>query len=129
MTASQIELWEVYVTDQKTFFKELGRRLAVTRKEHGLTQVQMAEQSACSQQLIAAYEAGRLNIPIWRLLNIAEALGVQVDDLLKGTDNGGPGKRGPASKLDRLTDQITKLPRSRQRFVVEMIEDAVARAQ
>lgn len=125
MAVSEIELWKAYVTDQKTFFKELGQRLATTRKEHGLTQVQMAEQSACSQQLIAAYEAGRLNIPVWRLLNIAEALGVQVDDLLKGSGNGSPRKRGPASKLDRLTDQITKLPRSRQRFVVEMIENAL----
>ncbi len=128
MATLQIELWEVYVMNQNTFFKELGRRLAATRKEHGLTQVQMAEQSACSQQLIAAYEAGRLNIPVWRLLNIAEALGVQVDDLLKVPGNGGTRKRGPASKLDRLTERITKLPRSRQRFVVEMIEDAVARA-
>jgi len=129
MAALQTELWKAYMTNQKTFFKDLGRRLAEARKEQGLTQVQMAEQSSCSQQLIAAYEAGRLNIPIWRLLSIAEALDMQVDDLLKHSGGYVSRKPGPASKLNRLTEQITKLPRSRQKFVVGMIEDAIARAQ
>jgi transcriptional regulator with XRE-family HTH domain len=124
-----IEPTELFIVDQEDFFKDLGKRLSELRKERGLTQVQLAELSNCSQQLIASYEAGRLNIPVWRLLSIADALGLSLDDILKGPPSTASRKRGPASKLERLTDQINKLPRSRQRFVVEMIENAVSRAQ
>ena len=124
-----IEPTELFIVDQEDFFKDLGKRLSELRKERGLTQVQLAELSDCSQQLIASYEAGRLNIPVWRLLSIADALGLSLDDILKGPPSNASRKRGPASKLERLTDQINKLPRSRQRFVVEMIENAVSRAQ
>ncbi len=123
-----LEPTKLFIMDQEHFFKDLGKRLSELRKERGLTQVQLAELSNCSQQLIASYEAGCLNIPVWRLLNIADALGLSLDNILKGS-SAADRKRGPSSKLDRLTDQIIKLPRSRQRFVVEMIEDAVARAQ
>ena len=126
--ALQIEMLSVYMTDQKTFFRDLGRRLAELRKEQGLTQGQMAERAQCSQQMIAEYEAGKRNVPVWRLLTIADVLGIGVDDLLKDSGNGSR-KRGPASRLDRLTAQVAKLPRTRQRFVIEWLEDAVARAQ
>lgn len=120
----QLEMLSAYMIDQKTFFMDLGRRLAELRKEQGLTQGQMAERAQCSQQMIAEYEAGKRNIPVWRLLTIADALGVAVDDLLKDSGNGSR-KRGPASKVERLADEIAKLPRTRQRFVVEMIENAL----
>ncbi len=120
----QLEILSAYMIDQNTFFRDLGRRLAELRKEQGLTQGQMAERAECSQQMIAEYEAGKRNIPLWRLLTIADALGVAVDDLLKESGNGSR-KRGPASKVERLADEIAKLPRTRQRFVVEMIENAL----
>ena len=124
----QLEMLGVYMTDQKTFFRDLGRRLAELRKEQGMTQGQLAEHVQCSQQTIAEYEAGRMNVPVWRLLMIADALGIGVDDLLKDSGNGSR-KRGPASRLEQLAAQAAKLPRTRQRFVIEWLEDAVARAQ
>ena len=120
----QLEILGIYMTDQKTFFRDLGRRLAELRKEQGMTQGQLAEQVQCSQQTIAEYEAGRMNVPVWRLLTIADALGIGVDDLLKDSGNGSR-KRGPASRLERLAAQAAKLPRTRQRFVIEMLENAV----
>jgi transcriptional regulator with XRE-family HTH domain len=116
------------MTDQKTYLHELGKRLAMLRKEQGLTQKQLGDRVDVTQQVIAEYEGGYRNIPVYRLAQLAEALGVPVDDLMKGSIAAGR-KRGPASKLDRLTEQIAKLPRTRQRFVIEMLEDAVARAQ
>jgi transcriptional regulator with XRE-family HTH domain len=124
----QLEILGIYMTDQKTFFRDLGRRLAQLRKEQGMTQGQLAEHVQCSQQTIAEYEAGRMNVPVWRLLMIADALGIGVDDLLKDFGNGSR-KRGPASRLEQLAAQAAKLPRTRQRFVIEMLENAVARAQ
>jgi DNA-binding XRE family transcriptional regulator len=59
-----LEPTKLFIMDQEHFFKDLGKRLSELRKERGLTQVQLAELSNCSQQLIASYEAGCLNIPV-----------------------------------------------------------------
>ena len=126
--APQFEMVDMLMTNQKTFFQDMGRRLSDLRKEQGLTQCQLADRAQCSQQMIAEYEAGKRNVPVGRLLTIAEALDVAVDDLLKDSGNG-MRKRGPSSRIGQLADQVTKLPRSRQRFVIELLEDAVARAQ
>ena len=122
--STQLEITGFFMMEQKTFFQHLGQRLVWLRKEHGLTQGQLAERAECSQQMIAEYEKGKRNIPLWRLVNIADALGVGVDDLLRDSGNGS-GKRGPPSKVDRLAEEISRLPRSRRRFVVEMIENAL----
>jgi len=128
MKAVQINVWTETVTDQETFLRELGERLCRLRKEQGLTQTQLGDEVGVTQQVIAEYESGQRNIPVYRLASLADALGVSTAELLEGAARPAR-KRGPASKLDRLTEQIAKLPRSRQRFVVEMIEDAVARAK
>ena len=113
--------------DQKTYLNKLGQRLATLRKEQGLTQQQLGKAAGVTQQVIAEYEAGYRNIPVYRLAKLAEALGVKINDILQ--ESCLPmRKRGPASKFERLSKQITKLPRSQQQFVVDMIEDAVARA-
>lgn len=112
------------MTDQKAFLRTLGKRLADVRREQGLTQGQLAERSQCSQQSIAEYESGRLNIPVGRLADIADALGVDMCDLVKDSGSGSR-KRGPASRIEQLANQVTKLPRTRQRFVVAMLENAL----
>jgi len=120
----QLEMLSMHTTEQKTFFRNLGRRLAELRKEQGMTQGQLAEHIQCSQQTIAEYEAGRMNVPVGRLLTIAEALGIGVDDLLKDSESA-MRKRGPTSRIDQLAAQVSKLPRTKQRFVTEMLEHAL----
>ena len=57
-------LWPDLMTpDDKRFFKELGGRIAVLRKENRLTQQQLAEMLGISQQTMAHYEVGRLRVP------------------------------------------------------------------
>jgi transcriptional regulator with XRE-family HTH domain len=128
MMHATVELWTETMTDQTTFLKSLGERICRLRKERGLTQGQLGNVVHVTQQVIAEYEAGYRNIPVYRLVSLAEALGVTAEELLK--DSGaGARKRGPASRIEQLADQVTKLPRTRQRFVIEVLEDAVARAQ
>jgi len=114
--------------DQATFAKELGRRIAAHRKQQGLSQAQLAELVDCSQQMIGDYETGRRRIPACNLASIAEALHVSTAELLEGAERP-QAKRGPASRLEQLAAQAATLPRTRQRFVIEMLENAVARAQ
>jgi transcriptional regulator with XRE-family HTH domain len=110
----------------RPFFQALGERVARLRKEHGLTQAQLAEQLGVSQQLVAAYESGERCVPTDTLPRIATALGVSLEELM-GTGNG-PAKRGPTPKLQRQLEQLSRLPRAKQKVVSEMLEALLQQA-
>ena len=97
-----------------------GARIARLRKDEGITQVQLAEQLGTSQQTITAYEVGRRRVPVSSLPRIAKLLGVSVEELI-GEDPK-PAKRGPAPKLQQQLERITRLPKTQQRFVMQMID-------
>jgi transcriptional regulator with XRE-family HTH domain len=107
--------------DEKLFFKQLGARIAALRKDQSLTQVQLAEALGLTQQMVASYEVGRRRVPVSLLAQIAETLAVSLDELI-GKKDIQPAKRGPAPKLQQQIERIQKLPKSRQRFVMEMLD-------
>lgn len=118
---------EQMTKDDKVFFKQLGKRIAALRKEQGMTQVQLAEALAISQQLIAAYEAGSRKVPASMLPKLAQLFAVSLEQLLGVEEK--PAKRGPASTLQRQIEQIGLMPRSKQRFIVEMLEALIKQQQ
>jgi transcriptional regulator with XRE-family HTH domain len=111
--------------DEKLFFRQLGARIAELRRTHGLTQVQLAEALDLTQQMVASYEVGRRRVPVSLLPTIAAALAVSVETLI-GQKEATPGKRGPAPKLQQQMERIQRLPRAKQRFVMEMIDTVLA---
>jgi transcriptional regulator with XRE-family HTH domain len=111
--------------DEKLFFKQLGARIAELRKTHGLTQVQLAEALKLTQQMVASYEVGRRRVPVSLLPAVAHALAVSVEVLI-GQKEATPGKRGPAPKLQQQMERIQRLPKAKQRFVMEMIDTVLA---
>lgn len=113
--------------DEKLFFRQLGARIAELRKTHGLTQTQLAETLDLTQQMIASYEVGRRRVPVSLLPAIAQALAVSVETLI-GQKEAAPAKRGPAPKLQQQMERIQRLPRAKQRFVMEMIDTVLAQA-
>lgn len=110
----------------KLFFQKLGARIAALRKERGLTQVQLAEVLGCSQQRLQAFEKGARRMPLSEFPRYAKALGVSAEELL-GTQ-AGPGKRGPAPKLQRQLERLLDLPKSQQRVVSHMIDGVLQQA-
>jgi len=115
------------MTDGDTdFFKRLGRRVAELRKEMHLTQVQLAEILNISQQHMASFEAGRRKIPASMLPTLAQLFAISIDELvgMKGQAT----KRGPAPKLQRQIEQISRLPKTKQRFVMEMLDTVLQQA-
>ena len=112
--------------DEKQFFRELGARIAALRKEHGLTQTQLAETLDLTQQMVASYEVGRRRVPVSLLPAIAEALAVSLEQLIG--QKAAPAKRGPAPKLQQQIERIQKLPRAKQRFVMEMLDTVIQQA-
>lgn len=110
----------------KSFYQQLGRRIAEARKAAGITQVELAQTLGVAQQTLAHYEGGVSRIAVALLPRVAEALGTSVEELLGQAPK--PGKRGPAPKLSRQIQQIQALPRSKQRFVMQMLDAVIQQA-
>jgi hypothetical protein len=58
---------------------------------------------------------------------IAETLTVSLEELI-GKKDVQPAKRGPAPKLQQQIERIQRLPRAKQRFVIEMLDTVLAQA-
>jgi hypothetical protein len=69
---------------------------------------------------------GRLRVAVALLPPIARALGVTVEELMG--EETPPAKRGPAPKLLQQIERIQRLPRSKQRLVLQMLEGVLAQA-
>jgi transcriptional regulator with XRE-family HTH domain len=106
--------------DERAFFKALGARIAVLRKESGITQVQLAEAMGVSQQTVASWEVGRRGVPVSNLPLLARTLGVSVEALIG--EKAAAAKRGPTPKLQQQVERLSRLPQAKQRVVMEMLE-------
>lgn len=122
-SVSYTYLDDLMTKEDEVFFKQLGNRIAALRKEMGLTQVQLAEILGISQQHMASFEAGRRKVSASSIPLLAQLFGVSTDDLLGLQDK--PAKRGPTPKLQRQIEQISLLPRNKQKFVMEMLETVI----
>jgi transcriptional regulator with XRE-family HTH domain len=114
--------------EDSAFFEDLGSRIAALRKECGLTQTQLGEMIGVSQQQVVSFEKGRRKVPVSALPKLSEALGVPVEELIGIEHEHKPGKRGPTPKLQRQLEELQKLPRSKQRFVTEMLDTVLQQA-
>lgn len=112
--------------DEKKFFHELGANIAALRKAQNITQVQLAEALGVSQQTVTAYESGRRRMPVSSLPFIARFLGTTVEDLIGEKTT--PGKRGPAPRLQQQIARIQQLPKTQQKFVMQMLDTVLAQA-
>lgn len=59
-------------------------------------------------------------------LNHRGALGVTAEALLAGQDSA-PRKRGPAAKIQQHLERISRLPKPKQKMLMEMIDAVLAR--
>lgn len=115
--------------EERAFFIAFGERLAALRKAQGLTQVQLAELLDVSQQAITAYESGQRRVPISTLPLLAEHLGVSLEDLIGlPAKRAAAGKRGPAPKIQQQLEQVSRLPKAKQRVVSEVLDSLLAQA-
>lgn len=64
------------------FLKLIGGNIKRCRKEKGLTQVKFASKCGLSREALARIEVGGINSSILKLKQIAEALQVEVKELI-----------------------------------------------
>lgn len=98
-------------TKDEIFIKELGARIATARKEHNLTQTELAVQLGIAQQTMAHYEGGRLKISVALQPQLAQILNLTLDELLGLPTAKRAGKRGPTSRLEQHIEIISQLPK------------------
>lgn len=75
--------------------------------------------------MVASYEVGRRRVPVSLLPQIATTLAVSLEEII-GQASSAPAKRGPAPNLQQQIERIQRLPRAKQRFVMEMIDTVLA---
>ncbi len=114
--------------EDKLFYAQLGQKIARYRKVQGLTQVQLAEILGIAQQTMAHYEGGNLRIAVSMLAPLADALSVSIQDLI-GEAPTTKKKRGPTSALQRQIEQIGLMPRTKQKFITEMLDALIKQQQ
>lgn len=117
---------EPMIHEEKAFFKALGERIAALRKDSALTQIQLAQAMGVSQQTVASWEVGRRGVPVSALPALARTLGVGVETLIG--EKTPPAKRGPTPKLQQQVERLSRLPQSKQRVVMEMLEGLLSQA-
>ena len=62
-------------------------RLRILRKNHNLTQSELAKILSCSQRVYSNYERGDLDIPTDILIKLADYYKVSIDFILDRTNN------------------------------------------
>jgi len=126
---ASIQQWTLGMApEDKTYYEQLGQRIARYRKAQGFTQVQLASMLGIAQQTLAHYEGGHLRVAVAMLTPLANALSVSVEELI----NKAPAakkKRGPASILQRQIEQIGLMPRTKQKFISEMLDALIKQQQ
>ena len=103
-----------------------GERLIRIRKAKGLTQVELGKIADMSQRMIAHYETRATNPPADKLLLLAKALKVSVDELL-----GYKSFKGEEiiknRKLLKQVKMLDKLPPADQKALIHYIEALLTR--
>lgn len=102
------------------FLRKLGARIAEARKRSGLTQSELGHDAGISQQLVADHENGNRHIPAWQLVCTADALGIDVAELL-GEVKRVSRRPGPTPKIQKQLESIAALPKEKRRFVEEVL--------
>jgi len=113
-------------TDRKR--PPFGERLYRLREQAGLTQAQIAEHLGISARAYAFWERESVSVKPEQIEQLAQILGVGVEDLLNG--HGKKSRRGgPTGKVRRVFEDVNALPRSRQQRIVAVVEDMVTAAR
>jgi transcriptional regulator with XRE-family HTH domain len=99
----------------------IGQRLARLRKQHGYTQVELAEKMGSRQVLISAYETDRASLSAEMAVRLAMALDITTDELLHPKVKKKAAKK-PSLKIARRMEQIESLPQRKQDALLTTID-------
>jgi transcriptional regulator with XRE-family HTH domain len=97
-----------------------GKRLAEARQRAGLSQAELGRAVGLSQRAIAHWERRHSSLYPEQIAALSRILKVGADELL-GVSSGKQ-KPGPPSKLARQLERVGQLPKSKQKFVSQLLD-------
>jgi transcriptional regulator with XRE-family HTH domain len=99
----------------------IGRRIREARKAAGLTQAGLAETVGLAPETVSRLEHGAFAPSVPTLIDIADALGVGLDALARGSPATGrrPAAGAPADR--RLVVRISRLAPATRRIVADLV--------
>ena len=120
-------VWLAMQSADDNFNKALGQRIAVLRKERGISQVKFSADLGIAQQTLSNYEGGQLRCPVELLPKMSELLGVSLEELITGQPSAQrTGKRGPVSRLQQQLSAIEAMPKAKQKVLSYMLDAFIA---
>ena len=101
----------------------VGHRIAQARRKAGLTQVELAKRLGVTQQAITFWERQAPAPRAEMLSKLSEVLDISIDELLGIAPRPNTsGKKGPASRFEKLVDALAVQPRKRQERILDVLE-------
>jgi len=98
-----------------------GARLVALRKKAGLSQTELAKAIGLPQTTIAHWEQSSTPPRSEALPLLAKALGVDIDDILGGSDSALARNTGPVGRVQKVFDEVRRLPRRQQERVLDIV--------
>ena len=102
---------------------EIGKSLQSKRKRRGLTQKQLGEKIGLTREAVASYEAGRSQLTVTTLLDIAAVLRITVNEIL--------GLERTVTELTvtrrwaKRIDIVESLPESVKKHILRTLDDVI----
>jgi XRE family aerobic/anaerobic benzoate catabolism transcriptional regulator len=90
--------------DINVYIEAIGQRVRGARARRGMTRKDLSQHSDISQRYLAQVETGQANISVGLLSRIAQALNLDIHELLPPSRNDAVGEH---SRLQRLLDRLT----------------------
>ncbi len=106
-----------------------GQRLAAARKRKGLSQTELAARLNTTRGAIDYYERRATNPTLDVIQQVAEALEVSVTELLgeeAATVRAASRKAGPTGKVQKVFEDVSKLPRRQQEKIIQVVAALVS---
>ena len=103
---------------------KFGARLRELREDANLSQREVAQVLGSSQPSYAKWERRDVAVTASQLELLAESLGCNVADFF--TDDSPNRKRGPVGRAKKVFEQVSQLPRHRQREILDITERLTA---
>ena len=79
---------------------ELGELVREVRKDQGLSQVELASKSGCSQRLVSEFERGKGSVELGKAMALLRALGLSI---------GVSGARTPQQSREVVRDAVNRI--------------------
>jgi transcriptional regulator with XRE-family HTH domain len=103
-------------------FTKIGNNIAQLRKKRGLTQSELGAKIGITQAHVSDYETERSHLSDFMIIRFALALQTTPNNLLGFKQNNSDKKNDPGLKLMKRFYRIKKLPLSKQKALLQIID-------